>query len=79
MYRFKTIQDTIFKKNEKKPIAEKLIFQDHGDVIKWNHFHVTGYLCGEFTGHPLCKAVPSHAGTLSGPLFKQWNLLLSFV
>ena len=23
----------------------------HGDVIKWNNFHVTGPLCGEFTGH----------------------------
>ena len=27
----------------------------------------------------LREAVPSHAGPLSGPLFKQWNLLLSFV
>ena len=25
----------------------------------------------------LREAVPSHAGPLSGPLFKQWNLLLS--
>ena len=23
----------------------------HDDVIKWKHFHVTGHLCGEFTGH----------------------------
>ena len=23
----------------------------HDDVIKWNIFHVTGPLCGEFTGH----------------------------
>ena len=22
----------------------------HDDVIKWKHFHVTGYLCGAFTG-----------------------------
>ena len=27
----------------------------------------------------LREAVPSHVGSLSGPLFKQWNLLLSFV
>ena len=27
----------------------------------------------------LREAVPSHAGPLSGPLFKQWNLLSSFV
>ena len=23
----------------------------HDDVIKWNHFRVTGPLCGEFTGY----------------------------
>ena len=23
----------------------------HDDVIKWKHFHVTGPLCGEFTGY----------------------------
>ena len=23
----------------------------HDDVIKWNHFRLTGPLCGEFTGH----------------------------
>ena len=23
----------------------------HDDVIKWQHFSVTGHLCGEFTGH----------------------------
>ena len=27
----------------------------------------------------LREAVPSHAGPMSGPLFKQWSLLLSFV
>ena len=27
----------------------------------------------------LREAVPNHVGPLSGPLFKQWNLLLSFV
>ena len=31
----------------------------HGDVIRWKHFHVTGPLWGEYTGHrwiPLTKA-----------------------
>ena len=28
---------------------------------------------------PLREAVPSHAGPLSWPLFKQWNILLTFV
>ena len=30
-------------------------------------------------GDTLREAVPSHAGPLSVPLFKQWNLLLPFV
>ena len=24
--------------------------ENHDDVMKWKHFPVTGYLCGEFTG-----------------------------
>ena len=31
----------------------------HDDIIKWNTFHITGPLCGVFTGHcwiPLTKA-----------------------
>ena len=32
-----------------------------------------------FNMKSLREAVPSHAGPLSGPLFKQWNILLSFV
>ena len=43
--------------------------------------------CKEFQGwqslftnyRSLREAVPSHVGPLSRPLFKQWNLLLSFV
>ena len=28
-----------------------MISTRHDDVIKYKHFHVTGHLCGEFTGH----------------------------
>ena len=37
----------------------------HDDVIKWKHFRVTGYLCGEFTGHrwiPCTKASDAELG-----------------
>ena len=27
------------------------VWKSHDDVIKWKHFHFTGYLWGEFTGH----------------------------
>ena len=27
------------------------LLSEHDDVIKWEHFRVTGPLCGEFTGH----------------------------
>ena len=27
-----------------------LFLSKHDDVIKWKHFHITGPLCGEFTG-----------------------------
>ena len=37
-----------FHSNERTMLQE--ISRNHDDVIQWNHFCVTGHLCGEFTG-----------------------------
>ena len=32
-------------------VQGEMSYSLHDDVIKWNHFRVTGHLCGEFLGH----------------------------
>ena len=49
----------------------------HDDVIKWKHFHVTGPLCGEFTGHrwiPLTKTSDAELWCFlwSAPWVNSW-------
>ena len=46
--------------NRSHMIFPTMTGQLYGDVIKWEHFPLTGSLWGEFTGHrwiPLAKAI----------------------
>ena len=51
----------------------------HDDVIKWKHFHITGTLCGEFTGpgdfptqRPVTRSFDFFYLRLDKRLSKQW-------
>ena len=48
------------------------VFPCHDDGIKWKHFHVTGHLWGEFTGHRWIPAQRPWRGALMFSWICAW-------